>query len=91
MAWVAAMVWVRSLAQELPHALGEAKTKPKPKQNTSQKRDPDRLALVLDVGQINWGGYVQGAALFTVPSIKYLHELPDDLWCLLSYLQAPGR
>lgn len=58
------------------------------KKNASQEKGPN---WVLDVGQMNWVGCVQGAALFTAPAIKYLHELPDDLWCLLSYLWAPGR
>lgn len=44
-----------------------------------------------DLGAGTGFGSVQGAALFTEPAIKYLPELPDDLWCLFSYLPAPGR
>lgn len=52
---------------------------------------PRQTGLGANCGTDELGQVSPGAALFTDPAIKYLHGLPDDLWCLLSYLRAPGR
>ena len=50
MAWVAAVVWVRSLAQELPHATGAAKKKEKETEGGTEGGRERKLSEALNKG-----------------------------------------
>lgn len=53
--------------------------------------EPRPTGLGAGCGTDELGRVCPGSCIIYCPSYKLFTQLPDDLWCLLSYLWAPGR
>ena len=60
MAWVTAIVWVQSLAWELPHAIGMAKKKKKKKKkNLLEVNDSKDMSVLIEPTNLNMFWFIK--------------------------------